>query len=56
MENFLSRHEAYVRSALPLAECYRQRSLLCTCDASGPRDEVTEKLLAALSALFGSVS
>ena len=51
LENFLSRHEAYVRSALPVAEVYRQRGLLCACDATGSRDEVASQLLSKLSAV-----
>ena len=50
MENFLSRHEAYLQSALPVAED-RCQGLLCTCDATRPRDEVTAQLVSALDAL-----
>ena len=49
LDNFLSRHEAYVSSALPLAEGYRAQGVLCACDATGPRDEVTTQVLAALA-------
>ena len=48
LDNFLSRHKAYVDSALPLAETYRQRGVLLTCDATQPRDEVTTQVFAAL--------
>ena len=51
MDNFLSRHEAYIQSALPLADAYRTEGVLCACDATGPRDEVTTQLLAALRSL-----
>ena len=48
LENFLSRHQAFLDSASPLVERYRQRGVLCACDATGPRDEVTDQLLAQL--------
>ena len=51
LENFLSRHRAYMASALPLADTYRQRGALFACDATRPRDEVTAHLLAELGAL-----
>ncbi len=51
MDNFLSRHQAYQDSALPLVEGYRRAGLLCACDATGPRDEVTAQLLSSLTAV-----
>ena len=51
MENFLSRHEAYTKSALPLVEDYRLQGVLCACDATQPRDEVTTQLVSALDDL-----
>lgn len=48
VENFLSRHQAYIVSASPMVDHYRTRNALCACDATKPRDEVTAQLLAAL--------
>lgn len=48
-ENFISRHQAYLASALPLVEHYRKRGLLCSCDATRSRDEVTADLLCRLA-------
>ncbi len=51
LENFLSRHQAYENYAKPLVESYLQAGILCACDATRPRDEVTGQLLAALKSL-----
>lgn len=48
-ENFESRYRAFVASALPLVEDYRQRGLLYSCDATLSRDEVTSSLTQQLS-------
>lgn len=52
-ENFISRHQAYLASALPLVEHYRQQGLLCSCDATRSRDEVTAELLGRLACPTG---
>lgn len=48
-ENFLSRYNAYVQSAMPLVGYYRERGMLCACDATRCRDEVTADLLRRLT-------
>lgn len=45
LDNFTSRYEAYCQSALPLVDAYRQKKLLCSCDATRSRDEVTAELM-----------
>ncbi len=49
--NVTSRHRAFVHSAQPLVAHYRERGLLCSCDATLPRDEVTSQLMRQLSCL-----
>jgi adenylate kinase len=44
-ENFTSRHQEFLRLTRPLIDYYRERNLLCSCDASAPRDAVTTQLL-----------
>lgn len=51
LDNFRSRHCAYLASAKPLIESYEARGELCACDATGSRDEVTRNLLQQLKGL-----
>ncbi len=44
-ENFTNRHQEFLRLTRPLIDYYQERNLLCSCDASAPRDAVTAQLL-----------
>lgn len=56
LENFRSRHQAYLASAKPLIDGYRERGELCACDATGSRDEVTASLLRQLTGMSSAQS
>ncbi len=47
-ENFTQRYQEFLRLTKPLVGYYEERNLLCPCDATAPRDEVTAKLLACV--------
>lgn len=47
-ENFTQRYQEFLRLTKPLVGYYEERNLLCPCDATAPRDEVTASLLACL--------
>jgi len=44
-ENFTNRYQEFLRLTRPLIDYYRERNLLCPCDASAPRDVVTAQLI-----------
>jgi len=49
VDNFTNRFREYERLTQPLAAYYQERGLLCACDATASRDEVTCQLLKQLS-------
>jgi len=46
LDNFLSRHEQFVRHTMPIIERYAADDRLFSCDATAPVDAVAERLLA----------
>lgn len=44
LENFLSRHDEFLRHTLPVIDDYAAQGLLLRCDASGGIEQVAEKL------------
>lgn len=44
LENFLSRHEEFLRHTLPVIDDYAAQGLLLRCDASGEIEHVAERL------------
>lgn len=47
-ENFTSRFKEFQRLTEPLVDYYRDKGLLCSCDATASRDDVTQEILKRL--------
>lgn len=56
VENLTSRYQEFLRLTRPVIGHYRERNLLCPCDATAPRDEVTAKLLGHFASTPGDHS
>lgn len=50
-ENFRSRYSEFVTLTQPVIEYYRHLNFLCPCDATAPQDDVTDRLLDAISSM-----
>ncbi len=48
IENFTSRFREYERLTQPLIDYYREKGLLCSCDGTLSRDDVTQEILKGL--------